>query len=111
MYKRIVTLLISFLLLVSFSFVAVAEDKKKVRVRHINGDVVAYDALVRVMMVKSKKTEAEITLDDKTVITLNKDKKTPNDIKVGDYVHVKYIVSDGKNIAKRIQIKTDTKTK
>lgn len=107
--KRLITILITSLIIMCFAFYVSAEEKKRIKVRHINGDIVAYDSIIKVMTVKSKRTEAQITLDEKTVITLNKDKKTPNDLKVGDYVSVKYFEIDGKNVAKRIQIKIDNK--
>lgn len=107
--RKALTLLITISMILSFAFIVNAEDKKKIKVRQINGDVVVYDSIIKVMTVKSKKNEVQISLDDKTVITLNREKKTPNDIKVGDFVSVKYIDIEGKNVAKRIQIKTDHK--
>ncbi|MCX8026741.1 MAG: hypothetical protein N3A62_02640 [Thermodesulfovibrionales bacterium] len=109
--QRIISLLITISLIITCACLVHAQDKKKIKVRHINGEVVAYDSVVKVMTVKSKKTEAQISLDEKTIITLNREKKTPYDIKLGDYVSVKYFDVDGKSVAQRIQIKTDTKVR
>lgn len=45
-----------------------------------------------------------LSADDKTTVTVGKEKKTLADVKVGAKVTVKYVEMDGKNVAKSIAI-------
>jgi len=79
---------------------------EKVKVRMITGDVVTVDAAVKTLTVKGKKAEIVISVDDKTTVRIDREKKTLSDINVGDRVTVKYAESEGNNIARSIEIKT-----
>ncbi|MFZ6016887.1 MAG: hypothetical protein ACOYU0_04585 [Nitrospirota bacterium] len=89
-----------------------AEKKPAVKVR-LTGEVKAVDAVAKTITVakkvKEKVEETVVTVDDKTKITLGKEKKTLVDVKVGDKVTVKYQVVDGKNVAKSVAIKPPAK--
>ncbi len=96
--------IVCFLLFVSLSCLATAQDKPRVKLKHIAGEVVAYDSTVKAMTVRGKKNEIFITLDDKTTIKVGKETKGLTDLKVGDVVNVKYIDEGGKNLARQIEI-------
>ncbi len=82
---------------------------EKPKIKQITGEVKSIDpkAMTVTVMKKIKDQVKEITavVIDKTKITMNKDKKTLSDLKVGDKVTMKYTESAGKNIAKSISIK------
>ncbi|MGO9016557.1 MAG: hypothetical protein ACLQF0_16465 [Dissulfurispiraceae bacterium] len=91
--------------LVAFFIIGSAIAADKVIVKQITGDVVTIDVAIKTLTVKGKKAEVVITADDKTVVKMNKEKKTLSDIKVGDKVTLKYAEIEGKNIARYIKIK------
>jgi Cu/Ag efflux protein CusF len=101
--------LICFLLAVFMIGSAIAADK--VIVKQITGDVVTIDVAVKTLTVRGKKAEVVITADDKTIVKMNKEKKTLSDIKVGDKVTLKYAEIEGNRIARSIEIKTATTEK
>ena len=93
---------------------AAAEMKKApAKVKQVTGEVKAVDTKAMTLTVTKKmKTKAEdtmITVNDKTKITMGKDKKLLADLKVGDKVTVKYSEADGKMVAKSVAIKTEEK--
>lgn len=83
-----------------------ASAAQKVKIRIITGDVVTVDAAVKTLTVKGKKGEVVISVDDKTVVKIDKEKKTLSDINVGDRVTVKYAETEEKNVARSIENKT-----
>ena len=101
--KKVFSIVLSILLVLSIAGVAVA--KEKVKVKQITGDVAAVDAAAKSLTVKGKKAEVVISTDEKTVVKAEKEKKSLSDVKVGAKVTVKYSEVDGKNIAKSIEIK------
>ena len=103
--KKPLLYLICFIVAVFMIGSAIAADK--VIVKQITGDVVTIDVAVKTLTVKGKKAEVVITADDKTTVKLNKEKKTLSDIKVGDKVTLKYAETDGKKIARSIEIKPE----
>jgi ribosomal protein S1 len=91
-----------------------AEVKKApVKVKQVTGEVKAVDAKAMTLTVtkkmKGKAEDTAVTVDDKTKITMGKDKKVLADVKVGDKVTVKYSETDGKMVAKSIAIKAEEK--
>ncbi len=100
--KKILCFFLLFFL--SLSCFTTAQDKPRVKLKHIAGEVVAYDTTVKAMTVRGKKNEIFITLDEKTAIKVGKEAKGPADIKVGDLINVKYIEEGGKNLARHIEI-------
>lgn len=78
----------------------------KIVIRLVTGEVVTADVTIKTLTVQGKKGEVVITADDKTVVKMDREKKTLSDVKVGDKVTVKYAVIDSKNIARSIDIKT-----
>lgn len=101
--KKPLLYIICFLVVFFISGSGIAADK--VIVRQITGDVVTIDVAVKTLTVKGKKAEVVVTADDKTVVKMNKEKKTLSDIKVGDKVTLKYAEVEGKNIVRSIEIK------
>ncbi|MEW6214978.1 MAG: hypothetical protein AB1478_07250 [Nitrospirota bacterium] len=87
-----------------------AKPAEKPKVKVVTGEVKAVDAVAKTITVakkvKGKVEETVVTVDDKTKITLGKEKKTLADVKAGDKVTVKYTQVDGKNVAKSVAIKT-----
>ncbi|MBF0558623.1 MAG: TOBE domain-containing protein [Nitrospirae bacterium] len=79
---------------------------EKIKIKMITGDVVTVDATVKTLTVKGKKAEVVISVDDKTAVKIDKEKKSLADVNVGDRVTVKYAETEGKTIARSIEIKT-----
>lgn len=124
--KKLVIFLLSIALIVTFAGLSMAQEKKPAepakkaesakkaekekpaKVLRITGEVKAVDAAAKtitiVKKVKDKMVETVVTVDDKTAITLGKEKKTLADVKAGDKVTVKYTVVDKKNVAKSVAI-------
>ena len=92
-----------------------SEVQKASEFLQITGDVKAVDRKAMTITV-TKKIKDEVmaaitTIDEKTKITMDKQNKNFNDIKVGNTVIVKYAEVNGKNIAKSVVIKpTETET-
>jgi hypothetical protein len=101
--KRSLLFVLSFIIAVFMIGSAAAANKTIVK--QITGEIVTVDIAVKTLTVKGKKTEVVITADDKTVVKLDKEKKTLSDVKIGDKVTVKYAVIDGNNVARSIEIK------
>jgi Cu/Ag efflux protein CusF len=85
------------------------EKKAPVKVKWLSGEVSAVDAAAMTLTVKGKKAEVALTVNDKTKITMGKEKKTLADVKVGDKVSTKYSEVEGKNVAKSIALKAEQK--
>lgn len=83
------------------------EKKAPVKVKWLSGEVSAVDAAAMTLTVKGKKAEVALTVNDKTKITMGKEKKTLADVKVGDKVSTKYSEVEGKNVAKSVAIKAE----
>ena len=122
--KKAIAIVVSLMFVLAFTAVSFAAEKaaggygapaaapaaekapaKKVEKKQVTGEVKAVDAKANTLTVTKKKEEVTVTVDDKTKIMAGKDKKTLADVKVGDKVTVKYTVADGKNTAKRVDIK------
>ena len=101
--KKAVSMIIAILFAVSVCGAALAAAK--VKVKQITGDVAAVDAAAKSLTVKGRSAEVVVSADDKTTVKMDKEKKSLSDVKVGDRVTVKYSESDGKNIARNIEIK------
>ncbi|MDI6889959.1 MAG: hypothetical protein QMC83_03325 [Thermodesulfovibrionales bacterium] len=86
-----------------------AKPAEKPKVKRVTGEVKAVDTKAMTITVtkkvKGKVEETVVTVDDKTKITLDKEKKVLADVKVGDKVTVKYTEVEGKNVAKSVAIK------
>lgn len=78
---------------------------ERVAVKQYTGEVVTVDAAAKSLTVKGRSAEMVFTTDDKSTVTINKDKKTLADVKLGDKVTVKYSVVDGKNVVRSIAVK------
>jgi len=101
--KRSFLYVFSFLIAVLMVGSAIAIDK--VLIRLVSGDVVTIDTTIKTLTVKGRKAEVVIVADDKTVVKMDREKKTLSDVKIGDKVTVKYAVIEGNNIARTIDIK------
>jgi len=99
------------LTLISTSFAEwqLSEVPKAYEFLQITGEVKAVDrnamAITVTKKIKDEVMAAVTTVDDKTKITMDKQNKDFDDIKVGDTVIVKYSAVNGKNIAKSVVIK------
>lgn len=69
----------------------------------VTGDVVSVDAAANTVVVKGKKGDVTVMVNDKTKIMSGKEKKTLADIKAGERAMVKYTEADGKNTAVHIE--------
>lgn len=123
--KKLLTLMVSILVVLAFTMVGSAEEKKavekkaepakemkaepakaekkeKAKVHQITGEVTAVDAKAKTVTIKGK--DKEVTLDAADIKDLDK-------IKVGDKVMAKYSEKEGKMTAKSIKAaKAEKKT-
>ncbi|MDA8339013.1 MAG: hypothetical protein M0Z70_06915 [Nitrospiraceae bacterium] len=103
--KKAFSVMLSVLIVVSIiGTVAAAEKKPKVIQR--SGEVVAIDVAAKSMTIKPIKYKDNIvvTINEKTLVKMDKEKKSLTDIRVGDSVTIWIFEKD--NIAKSIDIKT-----
>jgi ribosomal protein S1 len=122
--KNIISIILCILFIFAISSISFATGKEKAeptplpvssklpyasKVQQITGGVAAINTITKSITVtkkiRDKVVEAVVTVDDKTEIMKEKEKKSFPDIKIGDKVVVKYTKVDGKNIAKNIAIK------
>lgn len=96
-----------FILIIGFMTVSAIAAEKTI-VRLITGDVVTLDASINTLTIRGKKAEVVIVTDEKTIVRIGKEKRTLSDVKVGDRVTVKYAETQGKKIARSIEVKTAT---
>jgi len=82
------------------------EQKETVKRVQVTGEITAIDAAAKTFTVKGRKGDVILSIDDKTKIMAGSEIKTLADLKAGVKVTAKYTESDGKNIAKSIEIKT-----
>ena len=75
---------------------------KKNFVKNVTGPVIAVDAAANIVIVKGRKGEDTLTVNDKTVIKAGEKAVTLADIKAGSKVKVQYKVVEGVKIASRI---------
>ncbi|MFZ5906111.1 MAG: DUF5666 domain-containing protein [Nitrospirota bacterium] len=108
-------ILAAVLLIFTLTAVSFASEvqKTQAKVRQVTGEVKEVDTKTMTLTVTKKmKTGAQdtlVTINEKTRITMGKEKKLPADLKVGDKVTVKYTEADGKVVAKSIAIRTGEK--
>lgn len=103
--KKASSIMLSVFIVVSIiGTVAAAEKKPKLIQR--SGEVVAIDVAAKSMAIKPIKYKDNIvvTINEKTLVKINKEKKSLTDIKVGDNVTIWIFEKD--NTAKSIEIKT-----
>jgi Cu/Ag efflux protein CusF len=114
MKKAVVSIMALLFVFAITSLSLAAEEKKampaeKPKVKQVTGDVKAVDMKAKTItvakMMKGKVEETVVTVDGKTKIMMEKEKKALADVKAGDKVTVKYIEVDGKNVAKSVAIK------
>ena len=120
--KKAVSIILALLFVFAITSVSLAVEKKeapateekampaeKTKVKQVTGDVKAVDMKAKTItvtkMMKDKAQETVVTVDEKTKIIMDKEKKALADVKAGDKVTVKYTEVDGKNVAKSIAIK------
>jgi hypothetical protein len=109
--KKAIVYVLAMTLVFAFASLTVAAEKKeaapavKTAYHHITGDVVSVDAAANTIVVKEKKGDITVMVNDKTVIMSGKDKKTLADIKAGEVATVKYTEADGKKTAAHVEIK------
>ena len=112
--KKLLTLMVSILVVLAFTMVGSAEEKKavekkaepakemkaepakaeKAKIHQITGEVTAVDVKAKTVTIKGK--DKEVTLDAADIKNLDK-------VKVGDKVMAKYSEKEGKMTAKSIK--------
>lgn len=128
--KKVIALIVAVLFVFAVASISFAAEEKKAapapaekkaepakkapKVTQVTGEVKAVDAAAKTITVAKKvkgkvDEETVVAVDDKTKITLDKEKKTLADVKAGDKVTVKYTEVDGKNVAKSVAIKPAAK--
>ena len=122
--KNFITIIVSILFTFAISSIPFAIGEEKAvpttlpapsklpyasKVQQITGVVSAVNTTTNSITVtkkiRDKVVEAVVTVNNKTEIMKEKEKKSFADVKIGDKVVVKYTKVDGKNIAKSITIK------
>lgn len=118
--KKALLIILSVFLVISVAGVSAAQDKdrtkEKPRVIQRTGEVAAVDVAAKSLTLKPLKYKEDIvvTINENTLVKMNKEKKSLNDIKVGDTVKVWFFEKD--KTAKSVEIKpvktekTDTGT-
>ncbi len=102
-------------LALSYTGLASAVDEKPVskkagtKVKQVTGEITEIDVKAKTVSVKGKNGSVSLALTDGTKVSMNKEIKSLSDVQVGDRVTVKYKESEGKQTAKRIEIKTAAK--
>ncbi len=115
--KKAITIIVAVLFAFALTSVAFAAEEKKAegtmpvekpKVKQVTGDVKAVDVKAKTVTVtkkmRDKAMDTVVTVDDKTKIMMDKEKKALADVKAGDKVKVKYTEIEGKNVAKSIAI-------
>ena len=113
--KKVVSIVVALLFVFSITSLSFAVEGQKAmpvekpKVKQVTGDVKVVDVKAKTLtvskMMKGKAEETVVTVDDKTKIMMDKEKKALADVKAGDKVTVKYTEVDGKNVAKSVAIK------
>ncbi len=84
---------------------APAEKKVETKYMTVKGEVVAVDPVQKTITIKGKrKGDVVLTTTDRTKIMIGKDKKSLQDVKVGDTATARYKIEGDKNIATQITV-------
>ncbi len=111
--KRIVTILtvVIFVLVAVAAFgtdqTAPAPSEKKAETKYmtVKGEVVGVDPVQKTITIKGKKKgDVVLSTTDKTKVLINNEKKSLEDVKVGDTASARYKVEGAKNIATKIKV-------
>jgi Cu/Ag efflux protein CusF len=115
--KKAITIIVAVLFVFALTSVSFAAEEKKAegtmpvekpKVKQVTGEVKAVDTKAKTVTVtkkmRDKAMDTVVTVDDKTKIMMDKEKKALADVKAGDKVKVKYTEIEGKNVAKSIAI-------
>ena len=87
-------------------------EKIKEITKKVQGTIASVDQSAGTIIVKTKKENETISIDDATIIKVKKVKKaTVNDLKPDQNVKVTYKIKDGKRIALKIGAKPAVKAK
>jgi divalent metal cation (Fe/Co/Zn/Cd) transporter len=95
----------TFAIVLSLCFLFGVASLSLAAMKQVTGKVAAVDQKAMTITVQGKKGEVTASVDQKTRVMEGKEKKTLADVQVGDKVTLKYSKADGKDIAKRIEIK------
>lgn len=102
--KKAFSIILSILLALSITGPVFAAGKDKPKVIQRTGEVATIDVAARSLTLKYKTDTIIITINENTLVKMNKEKKSPSDIKVGDIVKVWFFEKD--KVAKSIEIKS-----
>ena len=112
MTKRIACLITLFFLVLTYILPAFATENvnQKTKVKQITGLVKTVNTdkktITLTKQIKKQPVDTVVHVDEKTQFKLEKENKAFSDVKVGDKVTIKFIEADGKNVAKKIMIRT-----
>ena len=111
--KKIACLFSLFFLVITHSLPAFATEKnvnQKTKVRQITGLVKTINTeektITLTKKIKKQPVDTVVHVVEKTKFKLEKENKAFSDVKVGDKVTVKFIEANGKNVEKKIMIRT-----
>ena len=112
--RKSIIILVACVLIFGLSTVLFAAEKTVVpaekhapsmeAVKRAAGTIGSIDMKAGTLIVKEKKSELTVSIDNATKIFAGKTPKTLADLKSGERVYIHYEIVDGKNIAKRIHV-------
>jgi len=101
--KKAFSIILSILLIISIAGLSFAAGKDKPKVIQRTGEVATIDVAAKSLTLKYKTDTIIITINENTLVKMNKEKKSLSDIKVGDRITVWFFEKD--KVAKSIEIK------
>ncbi|TAN41270.1 MAG: hypothetical protein EPN22_16200 [Nitrospirae bacterium] len=100
--KKLLAVFIVFFVAILFSSSLIAAEKIKIRL--ITGEIAAIDPAANSMTVKKRLNDLILTTNEKTVVIINKTQRQLTEVKIGDKVRVKYSETEGKALARSIEV-------
>jgi len=97
--KKTIAIVLSVIFVLAIASLTFAGTKQ------LTGEVTAVDTAASTVSVKGRSGEATFSVVDDTKIKAGHQSKTIEDVKVGEKVTVIYTEADGKNTAKKIEMK------
>jgi hypothetical protein len=101
-FTQIAALFLAFLVIDLAWYSPVAAETE---VEEIIGKIVSLDTSATMVTIKTKQGEMSFCVNEKTQITMGREKRIFSDLKVGEKVKVHYIIVEGEKVAERIMVK------
>jgi hypothetical protein len=102
-FIKAAALLLAFLVIdLAWYALAAAETE----VEEVIGKIISLDTTATMVTIKTKQGEMSFYINEKTQITMGREEQLFSDLKVGQKVKVHYIIAEGKEVAKRIMVKS-----